>query len=378
MSPTLIERVSHVADKVAAPAAAEVDRDARFPHEAIDALKADKLLSTLIPVELGGEGATIADVARCVEALSQACASTAMIYAMHQIQVACLVRHARSEAMRELMREVVSSQLLLASATTEIGIGGDVKSSSCAVESDGVTFTLEKNAPVISYGAYADVILATARRSPDATPGDQVLVVCRSVDTKLEANGEWNTLGFRGTCSPGFLLSSSGSLEQILEDSYGDISAQTMLPVSHILWAAVWLGIATAATSKARSYVQAAARRSPGVTPPGALRLAELTVVQQQFSALARSAARTFDEADDNVLGSIAFAIDMNTLKLSASQLVVDVVGRAMVITGISGYREDSPYSVGRHLRDAHGAQVMINNDRILANNAQLMLVYRG
>jgi acyl-CoA dehydrogenase len=140
----------------------------------------------------------------------------------------------------------------------------------------------------------------------------------------------------------------------------------------------VWLGIATAATSKARSYVQAAARRSPGVTPPGALRLAELAVVKQQFSSLARSAARTFDDADENVLGSIGFAIDMNTLKLAASELVIDVVGRAMVITGISGYREDSPYSVGRHLRDAHGAQVMINNDRILANNAQLMLVYRG
>jgi len=373
-----VDRITQIADRVVAPAAAEVDRDARFPHEAIDALKAEGLLSTLVPTELGGEGATIAEVARSVEVLSQACASTAMIYAMHQIQAACLVRHARSDALLDLMRELVSSQLLLASATTEIGIGGDVKSSSCAVESDGTSFTLEKNAPVISYGAYADAILATARRSPDSTPGDQVLVVCRAADTKLEQTGEWNTLGFRGTCSPGFMLSSTGSLQQILDDPYGDISAQTMLPVSHVLWAAVWLGIATAATSKARGYVQAAARRAPGVTPPGALRLAELAVVQQQFIALARSAARTFDEADENVLGSMGFAIDMNTLKLAASELVIDVVGRAMVITGISGYREDSPYSVGRHLRDAHGAQVMINNDRILANNAQLMLVHRG
>jgi acyl-CoA dehydrogenase len=375
---SILDRAAQIADRVAAPAALEVDRDARFPHEAVDALKAEGLLSALVPVEFGGEGASITEIARAVEVLGSACASTSMIFAMHQIQVACLIRHGRSAAMHKLTRELVESQLLLASATTEIGIGGDVKSSSCAVESDGTSFTLEKNAPVISYGAYADAIFATARRAPDATPGDQVLAVCRSSDTTLEPNGEWNTLGFRGTCSPGFMLRAKGSLEQILDDSYGDISTRTMLPVSHTLWAAVWLGIATAATAKARSYVQASARKSPGITPPGALRLAELAVVLQQFRSLARMAAQTFDYADEVVLTSMGFAIDMNTVKLAASELVIDIVGRAMVITGIAGYREDSPYSVGRHLRDAHGAQVMINNDRILANNAQLMLVHRG
>ena len=35
---------------------------------------------------------------------------------------------------------------------------------------------LEKQAPVISYGEYADGVLATARRDPDSPPNDQVLV----------------------------------------------------------------------------------------------------------------------------------------------------------------------------------------------------------
>ena len=39
-----------------------------------------------------------------------------------------------------------------------------------------------------------------------------------------------------------------------------------------------------------------------------------------------------------------------------------------MLICGMSGYRIDSKFSLGRLLRDAYGAALMINNDRILAN----------
>ena len=73
----------------------------------------------------------------------------------------------------------------------------------------------------------------------------------------------------------------------------------------------------------------------------------------------------------------MGFAIQMNALKISASTLVVEIVGRAMTICGMAGYREDSPFSLGRLLRDAHGAAVMVNNDRIIGNNAQMLLVHK-
>ena len=67
----------------------------------------------------------------------------------------------------------------------------------------------------------------------------------------------------------------------------------------------------------------------------------------------------------------------MNSLKVSASTLVVEVVSRALLICGMAGYGNRSPYSLGRLLRDAFGAQLMVNNDRINGNNAQLLLVSR-
>ncbi|MBW8826766.1 MAG: acyl-CoA/acyl-ACP dehydrogenase [Acidobacteria bacterium] len=380
-SASVVERAQRISEDVAGPNAEAVDRHARFPVESVEALRVGGLLASLIPVDLGGGGAGIREVADVVAILGRGCASTAMVYAMHQIQVACLVRHGRTPVLAAYLREVAADGLLLASATTEVGIGGDVRSSSCAVERSPGRFHLTKEAPVISYGAFADGILATARRTPASPASDQVLVVCRRAHTRLEQRSDWDTLGFRGTCSNGFTLTSDDDDAYVMPDSYADISSQTMLPTSHILWASVWLGLATAAVDKARGFVQAAARKSPGSTPPAALHLAELVAVHQQLADLVQSAARRYDEAwgidDREVVEAMGFVIAMNALKVSASQLVVDIVSRAMQICGMAGYSNGSPLSLGRLLRDAYGAALMVNNDRINANNAQLLLIHR-
>ena len=150
---------------------------ARFPAEAFAAVKAQRLLGILVPADLGGEGAAITDVVETCYALARACASTGMIFAMHQIMVACLVRNALDSAWhRLLLRRLCDGQLLLASSTTDGQGGGDLRKSDCAVVADRGRFTLAKNATVMSYGAQADAIVATARRTPDAPPTDQVLV----------------------------------------------------------------------------------------------------------------------------------------------------------------------------------------------------------
>jgi len=365
---------------VAGPAADDVDRAARFPIEAIEALREESLLSVLVPSEFGGLGLTVGQVGDIVFELGRHCASTAMIYAMHQIQVASVVRHGRSEFFRDYQAELAARQLLLASATTELGVGGDVRTSVCTVERDNVGgIHLEKMAPVISYGQHADGVLATARRDPESPPNDQVLVLCRPPGLTLEPISGWDTLGFRGTCSLGFRLVADGEADLVLDDAYGDISSRTMLPVSHILWSSVWLGLATSAADRARHFVRTEARKKPGVTPPSALRLAELIAQLQRMEELVRGTARRYDGMceDLDALASMGFAIAMNSLKVSASTLVVDIVNRAMAICGMAGYREDSPHSLGRILRDAHGAAVMVNNDRINSNTAQMLLIHK-
>ncbi|MDP9091636.1 MAG: acyl-CoA/acyl-ACP dehydrogenase [Actinomycetota bacterium] len=377
---SLVAEAAAIAGAVAGPAADDVDRESRFPKEAIDALREASLLSAMIPARFGGREATLSEVGAVVAALARSCASTAMIFAMHQIQVACLVRHSHTPFFDDYLRdEVVGRQALLASATTEVGIGGDVRRSTCAVESANGRIHLRKHAPVISFGHNADAVLVTARRRPDSASSDQVLVLCRRPGLRLEPASEWNALGMRGTCSRGYVLESDDVEDCVLPDSFADISSHTMLPTSHLLWGHVWLGIAQQAASHAHTLVRAEARKAVGSMPPSAIRLAELRSTLLTLESVVSLATRRYDaqELHGEQLGSLAFAIDANCVKVAASTLVVDIVSRAMRICGMAGYLEDSEHRLGRLLRDAHSAELMVGNDRILASTAQLLLAAR-
>src|SRR5579863_25634 len=153
----LATRAGNVA-AVAARHAPAVDSAARFPAEAFQAVKAERLLGIQVPTSLGGEGASISDVADVCYQLGQACSSTGMIFAMHQIKVACIRRHLGENAtLQRMLRRLCAEQLLLASSTTEGQGGGNIRSSEAPVEHhDGGRIRLERKARVISYGAYAD------------------------------------------------------------------------------------------------------------------------------------------------------------------------------------------------------------------------------
>jgi acyl-CoA dehydrogenase len=197
---------------------------------------------------------------------------------------------------------------------------------------------------------------------------------------KLERTEGWDTLGMRGTCSNGYHLKASGEMAQVMGTPYAEVSAQTMLPTSHLVWSALWLGIATNAVSRARAFVRQAARKKPGApASPGAWRLAEASSQLQLMKSNVVAALRQYEAAlgSEDALSSLPFAVAMNNLKTGSSQMAVQVINHALLICGLSGYRNDSPFSVARHLRDAHSAALMVNNDRILANTANLLLALR-
>ena len=125
-------RASTVA-AVAAKHADAVDAEARYPQEAMTALRDLNLLGLLVPERFGGPGATLADVALVCRVLGRACGSTALIFAMHQIQVACVIAGGGDTAWSNaFLRRLVRDQLLLASVTSEFGIGGNIRNSICA------------------------------------------------------------------------------------------------------------------------------------------------------------------------------------------------------------------------------------------------------
>jgi acyl-CoA dehydrogenase len=299
---------------------------------------------------------------------------------MHHIKLSSLVSHSAGDAWHSaFMRRVAGEQLLLASATTEGGIGGNLRNSICAIEITGETCRLTKDATVISYGAHADAILITSRAHADAASTDQVMTVFTKDQYTLEQTHVWDTLGMRGTCSDGWLFKGEAPKEQILPKPFAEIAAQSMLATSHLLWSAVWYGIAVNAVSRAQAFVRAAARKSPGVTPPGALRLAEAVNLLQLVKSNTIAGLKEYEaaKADPDRLSSMGFAVAMNNVKIASSETILAIINQAMLICGIMGYKNGTPFSLGRHLRDAHSAQLMISNDRILGNTSNLLLVHK-
>jgi acyl-CoA dehydrogenase len=207
-------------------------------------------------------------------------------------------------------------------------------------------------------------------------------VLVRKEDYKLTQSTIWDTLGMRGTCSPGFKLESSGPEEQIIPGSFADSSAQTMVPYSHILWSSLWWGIAADAVARAAECVRAGARKNPGTVPPTAIRLAEVSSQLQAMRHNWLNLATEFDDINARAEGleqlmSIGWALKMNNLKINASEAAPQIVHKALQIAGIVAYKNDTKFSLGRHYRDVLSASLMISNERIAAKSASMLLVLK-
>ncbi|HTA13090.1 MAG TPA: acyl-CoA dehydrogenase family protein [Solirubrobacteraceae bacterium] len=376
-----LSAVCRIADEYAAPNATAVDREARFPAETIEALRAEQALSAFVPPALGGGGVAFETIAAACFELGRRCGASAMVFAMHQIQVISIVRHLEdSPWFEEYLQTLAREQRLIASATSEVGTGGDMGRSVAAVTNgEGGACTFEKQAPTVSYGAHADDLFVTLRRAPDAEPSDQVIVLARKEQLELEPKGTWDPLGMRGTCSPGYVVRATILPEQVLPTPFPRVSAESMVPVSHILWSHLWLGIATDAFDRARAFVRAAAKQKPGETPPTALRLSHLMSELSLLRAEVHSALGEFIEASEEPgrerLSTMAMALRFNNLKIAASEQAPRVCQGALGVCGIMGFKNDTPFSVGRHLRDTMSACLMVANERIHQTNASLLLI---
>lgn len=377
---SFVQEIRRIAQEVAAIHAVAVDRDARFPAEAVAALRETGALAAFIPSEVGGGGVSMAGLARACFELGRRCSSTAMVFAMHQIQIATIVRHLDGPWFEGYLRRVVSEQRLVASVTSEIGTGGDMGRSVAPVTpGDDGRLRLEKQAPTVSYGAHADDLFTTARRSETAEQVDQVLVLHHRQDTDLEPTGSWDTIGMRGTCSPGFTVRARFAQEQLLPASFSKVMNETHVPVSHILWSHVWLGIATEAFERGRAFVRAAARRSPGAPVPAAHSLSrvmsELAMLRAEVECALAEFIALSEEPDRQRLTTMASVLRFNNLKLAASEQAPRICSAVLEVIGIAAYKNDSPFGVGRQLRDALSARLMVANERIHSLDAGLLMI---
>ena len=336
-------------------------------------LKQERLLWVVAPQETGDAALSIADTARITFNIARVSGSAGLIYAMHMSQALTLVRHqGESPYLRALVGRLAHDQALVASGTSEKGVGGDIFGSVCAIESiDEQTLSVTKDSPNISYMDHAGAVLISAMRDINSRKS-QVLIAAKADEIKWEAGRSNEFMGMRGILNRPYKLTAQFSSEAIFAESYPAIAKKTMTPSIHIFWAALWSGLAASALDKARACISAMPANESEISNLMRGDLTRLVDRHYAMNALIRDAIAEFSQTPYAAAVDLAGTARVKRLKTTCSDYLSEICVGVLGILGIRGYAENGPLSISEILRDALSAKVMISNYRLLANNAKI------
>lgn len=376
----LPELVRHLAQH-----AADVDTEAAFPLESLAPLRASGLFGLLVPAGYGGLGGDLADLRALAGDLAGGCLSTALIWAMHCQQVDSLVRYASDGLKAELLPRVAAGELYLASVTTERARGADLLTAEAALTGSAGTIRLERDAPIVTGGEFAEGFLITMRDSEEAGANRVSLVYADRSQLKIEVSSRWDALGMRGTCSGGLKITGDLPEHQIIGErgQYRTIAVESMIPAAHISWAACWLGAARNAFAQVIGLIRSP-RRPRSLDPDSPLTAVRLARVRADLELATCYLSQVTREVLDLRSRGISLSapeaqIHLNTLKIVAAEKSFAVVNDLVELVGLSmGYLRSSSIPLERNLRDLRSASLNFANDRLLVTNGALVLMDRA
>jgi alkylation response protein AidB-like acyl-CoA dehydrogenase len=235
------------------------DETDAFVAENYAALKAHKVFAAGVPEELGGGGATVADLAGMLRTLGHYCSSTALALSMHTHLVAAAAWRWKNQKapVDGLLKRVANDDLVLVSTGGADWLLGSGK----ATRGDGGYHVTGRK--IFCSGAPAGGLMLTTAVVDDPADGPTVLHI--SVPTNapgVKVQNDWKALGMRGT----------GSHEIAFEDVFVPDAAVAARrpagkwhPLVHVaamialpVFNAVYVGVAEAARDLA---IDAARRR---------------------------------------------------------------------------------------------------------------------
>lgn len=357
-------------------AAVEAGGDPKALADALlDQMRRDRLVWAMAPAERGGLGLDLRGAARVTFLLAKASGSLGLIYAMHMSQALTLLRHgAGSPYLETLTDRLIADQALVASGTSEKGVGGDIFGSLCTVE-DGPDGALQvlKESPNISYMDHAQAVLVTAMRGAPNGRKTQVLIAAETARMELRPGRDTRMMGMQGILNRPYAFTARFGPEAIFAEPYPAIARDTMTPSIHVLWAALWSGLAAHALGQAKAFLA----KEPADGEGAELMRAEFSRLANRhyvMNALVREAALAFDQTEggNKAAMDLAGTARIKRLKVVCSELLQEICQGALGLIGLRAYAEDGPFSLSEVIRDSLSARVMISNNRLLLANGPI------
>jgi acyl-CoA dehydrogenase len=357
----LLDSVRTLARDAIAPRAERYDRSGEFPWENVKAINALGLNSMFVPEAYGGAGLSYAVYLACVREISQACASTGVIWATNFHAMGPIIAFGTEAQKRRLLPKVVAGALA-SLVITEPGAGSDATGMTTRFEPQGDTIVVNGTKTFITNGAHADLMLVfgkwseidDSRRSISALVierGAPGLAVVREEDKMGLRASSTATLAFDGYRVPrANLLGQPGDGLKILLAS---------LNKSRPSVAAHALGIARAAFEDGVAYINDRRQSGRRIVEFQGIQfmLADMATELAQCEAWLWHVARLVDG------GASDFGVEASMLKLRASDIAMRISTDAVQLHGGYGYCKD--YRVERLMRDAKITQIWEGTNQI-------------
>lgn len=327
---TLVERAAELGPQLADNAARH-DRDGTFVTESYQVLQEAGLLRAAVPVELGGDGATVAELTALQRELAHHCGATALASAMHQHVTAFTAwRYRRGLPGAEATLRKVAEQGLVLLST---GGGDYTHPNGTAVKVDG-GYVLNGHKRFASQSPVAGAI-ATMVTHDDPERGRRVL----NVAVPMSAEGvavlpTWDTLGMRGTASDDLVFDDVFVTDaQVLADRpYGVVDGplQVISDIAFSIVSGAYLGIADAAYEAARD----AARHRPD----SVLVQRQLGLMQHRLTVASWALDGALAAVGDDPTPGVERTLAVMTAKSEVARAGLEVCDLAMEVVGGSAY----------------------------------------
>jgi butyryl-CoA dehydrogenase len=342
------------AQRELAPHAAEWDRTARFPAEALAEIGRLGFMGMLVPPEYGGAGADHVGYALALEEIAAGDGSVSTILSVHN-SVGCMpvLRYGSEEQKERFLKPMASGEMLACFCLTEPGAGSDAAAIKTRARRHGNKWVLNGTKQFITSGQHAQVAIVFAVTDPDAgRRGISAFIVPTSTAGYRVARLE-KKLGQRASDTAQLVFEDMELTPDLMLGAEGDgyRIALANLEGGRIGIAAQALGMARAAYEAALAYAKEREAFGQKIIEHQAVafRLADMATGLAAARGLILDAAGRRD-AGDPCLKEAAMA------KLFASEMAERVVSDAIQIHGGYGYLADFP--VERIYRDVRVCQI--------------------
>ena len=332
--------------------ALEVDAEARFPHEAIEALRAAGLFGLVSATEVGGHAAPPSTTSKVIERIARECGSTAMVMAMHYCGVAVLERHGPED----VRRAAASGAHLSTLAFSETGSRSQFWAPTSTARAQGDKMVLDASKSWVTAAHEATAYVWSSR--PVRAEGLSTLWLVPRDATGIEVVGNYAGLGLRGNDSSpvtaeGVTIPESARLG---EDGSGfSTMMEIVLPLFSLLNASCALGLVEAAVAGTIAHASGTRFEHDG----NALRdlptirsyLARMRIETDMVSMLVRDTAAAMETGRADAM------LRVLQVKAAAGESATRVLDTAMRVCGGAAYRKD--VGVERRFRDGRAAGIM-------------------